>query len=114
MSKLEIDLGEWREQAMNGDPWDAAGDDLEAAAEWVFVMLDEDALERTTSHNDKTNTMRKYPELVAAHAKAHAINRLELTHRTLKIEELRLLGSIADSLERIASAAESAKGKRDE
>ena len=107
MSKLEIDLDAWREKAMNDDPWDAAGDDLEAAAEWVFVMLDEEVLERTTSSDDKTNTMRKYPELVAAHAKAHAINRLEHTYRTLKIEELRLL-------ERIASAAESEKGKRDE
>lgn len=107
MSKLEIDLDAWREKAMNDDPWDAAGDDLEAAAEWVFVRLDEEVLERTTSPNDKTNTMRKYPELVTAHAKAHAINRLELTYRTLKIEELRLLG-------RIASTVESEKGKRDE
>lgn len=114
MSKLEIDLDAWREQAMNDDPVDIASNDLESAAEWVFVMLDEEALERTTSLNDKISTMRKYPELVAAHVKAHAINRLELTHRTLKIEELRLLGSIADSLERIARAAESEKGKRNE
>ncbi|MBV6448921.1 hypothetical protein [Nitrosomonas sp.] len=114
MSKLEIDLDAWRAQAMNDDPAEIADIDLECAAEWGFVMLDEETLERTASLNDKINTMRKRPELVAAHAKAHAINRLEHTYRTLKIEELRLLGSIADSLERIASAAESAKGKRDE
>lgn len=114
MSKLKIDLNDWREQAMNDDPADIAANDLESAAEWVFVMLDEEVLERTTSLNDQINTMRKYPELVAAHAQAHAINRLELTYRTLKIEELRLLGSIADSLEKIASATESAKGKHNE
>lgn len=68
MSKLKIDLDDWREQAMNDDPADIADDDLEAAAEWIFVMLDEESLERTTSLNDKTNTMRKHPKLVAAHA----------------------------------------------
>lgn len=111
MNKLKTDLDDQREQAMNDDPADIAANDLESAAEWVFVMLDEEALERTTSLNDKINTMRKRPELVAAHAKAHAINRLELTHSTFKIEELRLLESIVDSLKAIASAS---KGKSDE
>jgi hypothetical protein len=114
MSKLKIDLDDWREQAMNDDPADIADNDLEGAAEWIFVMLDEESLERTTTLNDKINTMRKYPELVAAHALAHGISRFELTYRTLKVEELRLLESIADSLKAIANAAESSKGKNDE
>lgn len=111
MSKLKIDLDDLREQAMNDDPADIAGNDLESAAEWVFVMLNEEVLERTTSLNDKIKTMRKHPELVAAHTLAHAINRLELTHRTVKIEELRLLESIANSLKAIASAS---KGESNE
>lgn len=111
---IKIDLDFWAAQAQNDDPADIAANDLESAAEWFFVMLDEEALERTTSFNDQINAMRKHPELVAAHALAHAINRFEHTYRTLKIEELRLLGSIADSLEKIASAAESAKGKHNE
>lgn len=114
MSKLKIDLDDWREQAINDDPDDIAGIDLESAAEWIFVMLDEESLERTTSFNDKIDTMRKHPGLVVAHALAHGISRFEHTYRTLKIEELRLLGSIADSLEKIAGAAESSKGKNDE
>ena len=111
---IRIDLNDWHEQALNDDPADIAANDLEGAAEWIFVMLDEESLERTTGLNDKTNTMRKYPELVAAHALAHGISRFECTYRTLKVEELRLLGSIADSLKTIASAAESAKGKSNE
>ncbi|MEI2767448.1 MAG: hypothetical protein V9E86_02860 [Nitrosomonas sp.] len=116
MSKLKIDLDDWRERAMNDDPIDIANSDLEEAAEWIFVMLDEEVLERTTSLNDKINTMRKRPELVAAHAQAQAqaINRLECTYRTLKIEELRLQESIANSLELIAGTAVTSKGKRDE
>ena len=114
MSKLEIDLAVWREEAMNDDPWDIAGNDIEVAAEWIFLMLDEQALDRTSTLEDKLHAMRKHPELVYAHATAHAINRIEHTYRTMKIEELRLKESIAISLERIASAMESTKGKRDE
>lgn len=111
---IRIDLNGWHEQAQNDDPADIADNDLEAAAEWIFVMLGEEVLERTTSLNDKLNAMRKHPRLVAAHALAHGISRFELTYRTLKVEELRLLESIADSLKTIASAAESAKGKSNE
>ncbi|MBX9916897.1 MAG: hypothetical protein E6Q59_10880 [Nitrosomonas sp.] len=114
MSKLKIDLDDLREQAMNDDPDEIAGNDLEAAAELVFVALQKEGDERIATYSDKIEAMQNHPELVAAHTLAHAINRLELTHRTVKIEELRLLGSIADSLERIASTAESAKGKRNE
>lgn len=105
MSNSKIDLDFMARQAFNDDPADIADHDLEGAADWVFVTLDEKVFERTTSHNDMKNTMRKYPQLVAAHAIAHAISRLELSYRTLKIEELRLLGSISDYLKAIASAS---------
>ncbi|NBQ68917.1 MAG: hypothetical protein EBU46_08830 [Nitrosomonadaceae bacterium] len=100
MSKLEIDPNAWREQAMNDDPVDIADNDLGAAAEWVFVALQKEDDERIATYSDKIEAMRKRPKLVAAHILAHAINRLELTYRTLKIEELRLLERIADSLEK--------------
>ncbi|MBS0300230.1 MAG: hypothetical protein JSR32_09955 [Proteobacteria bacterium] len=89
MSKLKIDLDDLHEQAMNDDPADITGDDLEAAAEWIFVMLCEQVLERTTL-DDELNAMRNHPELVAAHALAHGISRFEHTYRTLKVEELRI------------------------
>ena len=88
---LKIDLDEWNEQAQNDDPVDIADEDIQTAAEWIFVMLDEKSLERTSTLEDKLNAMRKHPELVAAHALAHGIGRLEHTCRTLKINELILL-----------------------
>lgn len=98
MSKLEIDLNAWREQAMNDDPWDIASEDLKAAAEWVFVSLQKEGDERLATYSDMIEAMQKHPELVAAHALAHEISRFEVTYRTLKVEELRLLKSIAGSL----------------
>lgn len=112
---LKIDLNEWFEQTQhNNDPWDIAGEDIKAAAEWIFVMLDEKSLERTSTLEDELNAMRNHPELVAAHTLAHTINRFEHTYRILKVEELRLLRSITDSLKVIASTAASSKGEGNE
>lgn len=92
------------------EPEGIASCDLAAAAGYVGVCMEDD----DRPLESMVDIMRKYPELVAAHAQVHAINRLELTYRMLKIEELRLLESIAVSLEKIAGAAESAKGKSNE
>lgn len=104
---IEIDLNDWREQAVNDDPELMANCDLAAAAGYVGVSMEGD--DRPLESME--DILRKYPELVAAHAQVHAISRLEHNSRMLKIEELRLLGSIADSLKTIASAAKSAKRK---
>lgn len=110
MSNLRISLDDWHELARNDDPVDIADNDVNAAAQWVAIMFEDENHPQLS----KTDTMREHPELVAGHARAHAINRFEHTYRTLKIEELRLLKSIAASLESIASAAESSKGKSNE
>lgn len=110
MSEIRIDLNEWFEQAQKDDPEEIAGSDLLAAADFLAVMLEDEKHSLLSS----TVTMRTHPELVAARALAHGISRLEHTYRTLKINELILLQSIADSLQTIASAAASSKGEVNE
>ncbi len=105
MSKINLD--DWHKQAQNDEPVNMADNDLQVAAEFLAVVLEDEKHSQLSS----TDIMRKHPELVAAHTLAHAINRLELTHCTVKIEELRLLESIADSLKAIASTS---KGKINE
>ena len=83
MSELKINLDDWHDQAQHEDPVDMAGNDLQAAAEYLSVMLEDEKHPQLSP----LDVMRKHPELVAA----HAINRFEHTYRTLKIEELRLL-----------------------
>lgn len=89
MSKLKISLDNWHDQAQHEDPVDMAGNDLQEAAEYLSVMLEDEKHPQLSPFD----VMRKHPELVGAHAKAHAINRFEHTYRTLKIEELRLLAA---------------------
>lgn len=95
---LKIDLDEWHEKAQNDDPEDIAMKDIESAAERMFVALQKEGDERLATYSDMMEAMQKHPELVAAHALAHGISRIEVTYRILKVEELRLLKSIADSL----------------
>jgi len=89
MSKLKINLDDWHDQAQHDDPVDVAVNDWEVAAEYLSEMLEDEKHPRLSTFD----VMRKHPELVGAHANTHAINRLEHTYRTLKIEELRLLAA---------------------
>lgn len=89
MSKLKINLNDWHDQAQHEDPVDIAGNDLQDAAEYLSVMLEDEKHPQLSPFD----VMRKHPELVGALAKTHAINRFEHTYRTLKIEELRLLAA---------------------
>ena len=89
---LKIDLDEWHEQAQNDDPVEIADSDLLAAADFLAVMLEDEKHPLLSS----TDIMRKHPELVASHALAHGISRIEVTYRILKVEELRLLKSIKE------------------
>lgn len=90
---IKIDLNEWREEAQHHDPEMKACEDIYDAAETVFVALQKEGEERFATGRDKIEAMKNHPELVAAHAIAHAVNRFELSYRTLKIEELRLLAA---------------------
>lgn len=110
MSNLRVDLDLLAAAAQADDPAGIADNDLEVAAQWISVMLEDEKHPQLSVFD----TMRKHPELVAAHAKVQAINRLECTYRGLKVEELRLSGNIAASLESIARAAAQPKGKNNE
>ncbi len=110
MRKLKISLDNWAEIDLHEDPDEVTANDLISAAQSVTVML-EDKRYPQLSVGD---TLRKHPELVSAHVISYALNRLESSVRTLKIEELRLLESIENSLESIAGAAASSEHKSDE
>mgnify|MGYP001558100538 FL=1 len=110
MSKLKIDLDVWAESALHDDPDEATTSDLTSAAQYVSVMLEGDGHPQQSIDD----TLRKHPGLVGAYAISCGQNRLESSVRTLKIEELRLLENIANSLESIARAAASPEGKSDE
>lgn len=114
MSKLKIDLDFWAEQARNDDPTDVADTILQDGADWIYVMLEGNGESDRTNYDGMQHAMRKYPELVKTHAIANAVSRFEHTYRILKIEELRLLEGIANSLKSIASAAASSEDKSDE
>lgn len=112
MSKLKIDLNDWRERVQKADPEEKALEDIDNASDMIFLDLQEKDGKSTSSDSDKIETKKNHPQLVAAHAITCAINRRNDAYCTLKIEELRLLKSVDNSLERIADAMESAKGKK--
>lgn len=101
MSKLKISLDDLADEVMHDDPEDAAGRDLENAAEYVFMALQKEGEERFATYSDKVGAMQNHPVLVSVHAIVTALNRHESSCRRLKIEELRLLGNIANSLKPI-------------
>ncbi len=98
MSKLKINLDDMADEVMHDDPEDAAGRDLKNAADYVFVALQKEGEERFATYSDKVGAMQNYPVLVAAHAIMTALSRHESSYRRLKIEELRLLGNIVNTL----------------
>lgn len=102
MSELKINLDDMAEEALYDDPEEAAGRDLQNAAEYVFVALQKEGEERFATYSDKADAMQNHPVLVAAHAIMTTLNRHESSCRRLKIEELRLLENIANALEPIA------------
>lgn len=114
MSKLKINLDDMADEVMHDDAEDEAGQDFENAAEYVSVMLQKEGEERFATYSDKADAMRNHPILVAVCAILTALNRHDSRGRRLKIEELRLQESIANSLELIAGTAVTSKGKRDE
>lgn len=42
MSELKISLDDWHDQAQHEDPVDMAGNDLQEAAEYLSVMLEDE------------------------------------------------------------------------
>ena len=107
MSNSKIDLDFMAEQVLNEDGFDRADTFFQDSVTWVSIWLRDGGPELST-----TDTLRDHPQLVGSHALVCAINEFEITYRTLKIEELRNLKNISNSLERLASAVEFvAKGK---
>lgn len=102
MSKLKINLDDMADEVMYDDPENEGWQDLENAAEYVSVMLQKEGEERFATYSDKVGAMQNHPVLVAAHAIVTALNRHKSSCCRLKIEELRLQESIANSLELIA------------
>lgn len=104
MSKLKISLDDLYDDACQSSPEKIADDILEQSADWVYVMVGDDADCKRSKEEGVLCALQNHPELVGAHAVVSAISRLEITYQLLGVEQLRLLDRIEKSLSLIAKS----------